>query len=299
MKILVICGTGTVGSQVVANLLKRNADVRVMTSSAEKVRTLPAGTEGVVGNLKDKASLVNVFKGVERAFLLTPVSQTETEEGLNAVQAAKSGGVKRIVYMSIHRLEDIPDAPHFAGKIPIEKAIKESGIPYTIIRPNNFYQNDHWFKQPIMQYGIYPQPIGGKGLSRVDVRDIAEAAANALLNDGYTDKTFALVGPDLLTGESTATILGKHLGKEVVYSGDDLNSWSEQARKMLPGWQVDDFRVMYEYFQTKGFIASPEDLAQTERILGRKPTSFETFVSEATTAWKQEAKAGVTATATS
>ncbi|MCZ6775163.1 MAG: NmrA family NAD(P)-binding protein [Ignavibacteria bacterium] len=299
MKILVICGTGTVGSQVVANLLKRNADVRVMTSSAEKVQTLPAGTEGVVGNLKDKASLVNVFKGIERAFLLTPVSQTETEEGLNAVQAAKSGGVKRIVYMSVHRLEDIPDAPHFAGKIPIEKAIKESGIPYTIIRPNSFYQNDYWLKDPIMQYGIYPQPIGNVGVHRVDVRDIAEGAVNALLNDGHAGKTYSLVGPDLITGESGAKIFGKYLGKEVVYAGDDLDKWAEQAKMMLPEWMVNDFRVMFKHFQTKGFMATPEHRAETEWILGRKPRSFETFVSEATTAWKQEAKAGVTATATS
>jgi uncharacterized protein YbjT (DUF2867 family) len=299
MKILVIGGTGTVGSQVVANLLKRKADVRVMTSSAEKVRTLPAGTEGVVGNLKDKDSLGNVFKGVERAFLLTPISQTETEEGLNAVQAAKSAGIKRIVYMSIHQLEDIPDAPHFAGKIPIEKAIKESGIPYTIIRPNNFYQNDHWFKQPIMQYGIYPQPIGNVGVHRVDVRDIAEAAVNALLNDGHTSKTYSLVGSDLITGDSGAKTFGKYLGKEVVYAGDDLDKWAEQAKAMMPEWIVNDFRVMCKYFQTKGFMATLEHQAETERILGRKPTSFETFVNETTTAWKQEAKAGVTAKTTS
>jgi uncharacterized protein YbjT (DUF2867 family) len=299
MKILVICGTGTVGSQVVANLLKRNADVRVMTSSPEKVRTLPAGTEGVVGNLKDKDSLGNVFKGVERAFLLTPISQTETEEGLNAVQAAKSAGVKRIVFMSVYRLEDIPDAPHFAGKVPIEKAVKESGIPYTIIRPNSFYQNDYWLKDPIMQYGIYPQPIGNVGVHRVDVRDIAEAAVNALLNDGHTAKTYSLVGPDLMTGESGAKTFGKYLEKEIVYAGDDLDKWAEQAKMMLPEWMVNDFRVMLMHFQTKGFIATPEHHAETERILGRKPRSFETFANEASTAWKQEAKAGVTAKTTS
>ena len=295
MKILVIGGTGTVGSQLVKTLLARKADVRVMSRSPEKIKRLPAGVEGVVGDLDVKSTLPNAFKGIDRVFLLTPLSQTETQEGLNAVEAAKAAGVKRIVYMTVHLLEQIPEAPHFTAKIPIENAIKASGIPYTLIRPNNFYQNENWFQQAVMEYGIYPQPIGSKGLSRVDVRDIAEASANALLNDGFTGKTFSLVGPDVLTSESTARILTKHFGKEIKYGGDDLDAWSEQAKKMLPGWMVDDFRVMYLSFQTKGFIASPADLAETERIVGKKPRTYDAYAAELASAWKQAAQVGLEA----
>jgi len=114
----------------------------------------------------------------------------------------------------------------------------------------------------------------------VSVRDIAEAAFNALLNDGYTGKTFSVAGPDLRTGESNSKILSKHFGKEIVYAGDDLTSWSQQAKKMMPGWMVDDFRIMFQHFQTNGFIATPDHLAETERILGRKPRTYEAFASE-------------------
>jgi uncharacterized protein YbjT (DUF2867 family) len=287
MKILVIGGTGTTGSQLLKELLARKASVRVMSRSPEKIKKLPAGVEGVAADLDVKSTLAKAFEGIDRVFLLTPLSQTETQEGLNAVEAAKAAGVKRIVYMSVHLLESILDAPHFARKIPIENAIKASGIPYTLIRPNNFYQNDSWFQHAIMEYGMYPQPIGRKGLSRVDVRDIAEAAANALLDDGFTGKTFSLVGPDILNGETTARILTKHFGKEIKYAGDDLDAWAEQARKGMPGWAVDDFRMMYDGFQKNGFIASPQDLAQTEQIIGKKPRSYEAYAAELASLWKK------------
>jgi uncharacterized protein YbjT (DUF2867 family) len=288
MKVLVIGGTGTVGTEVVSALLARNADVRVMTSSQEKLRTLSKGVQGVVGDLLRSETLRDAFKGIERVFLLTPISPQETKEGLNAVQAAKESGVKRIVYMSIFRLEDIPQAPHFADKLPIERAIKESGIPYTIIRPNNFYQNDNWFKQGLLEQGVYAQPIGNSGVNRVDVRDIAIAAANALLNEGYTGKTFPLVGPDSVTGESAAKTYSKYLGREIAYAGDDLQSWGEQAKQMMPDWMVKDLKIMYKHFDEKGLKATPEQIAQTEQILGSKPRTFEEYVKETAQTWKQQ-----------
>lgn len=295
MKILVIGGTGTVGSEVVKVLIQRKADVRVTTNSPDKLAKLPVEVEGVGADIRDKNSLNDAFRDVARVFIMTPLSENEEEEGLNIVNAAKEAGVQRIVYMSVHRLEDIPEAPHFAMKIPIENAIKESGITYTLIRPNNFFQNDIWLKAPIMNFGIYPQPIGKKGLNRIDVRDIAESAANALLKDEFTGKTFSLVGPDLMTGESTARIYGKYLGKEVVYGGDDLDKWSAQAKQMFPEWMVKDFAIMYRHFQNNGLIATPEHHAETERILQRKPTLFDSFAQQTTAAWKQEAASGVTA----
>lgn len=291
MKTLVIGGTGTVGSNVVRNLLDRKADVRLMTSSKDKLSNLPAGVEGVVGNMSDKASLINALQGVDRLFFVTVAHDTETQNGLNVVDSAKSAGIKRIVYMSIHLLEDIP-APHFTDKIPIENAVKSSGIPYTLLRPNNFFQNDFWFKQPLLEYGIYIQPIGSKGLHRVDVRDIADAAANAILNDGFIGKTYNLVGPDLLTGEPTAQIYSKHLGKNIVYAGDDLVRWAERMKGM-PEYLIEDYRIMYDHFQKKGFLAAPEHHAETEKIVGKKPRHFDDFVKEIAAAWKQEATAGM------
>jgi uncharacterized protein YbjT (DUF2867 family) len=287
MKVLVIGGTGTVGSQVVLELLKRGEPVRVMTRSPEKLHSLPQGAEGRLGDLQDPSSLPALLDGVDRMFLLTALSRSETAEGLAAVHAAKQAGVRRLVYMSVHRLESAPHIPHFASKIPIEREIKQSGIAYTIVRPNSFFQNDLWLKEAIL-HGIYPQPIGNVGMNRVDVRDIAEAAVNALTRSRPEGQTYALVGPDALTGESAAAIYSRHFGRAVRYAGDDLDAWAQQARNMMPGWLVADLRVMFEHFQKKGLAASAADWSQTHEALGHAPRSFDTFVAEVAQAWKVE-----------
>jgi uncharacterized protein YbjT (DUF2867 family) len=291
MKILVVGGTGTTGGEVVRTLLNRNADIRVLTSSQEKVDRLPKGVEGVFGNLKVKDTLKNAFRGIDRAFLMTPLSETETEEGLNGVETAAEAGVKRIVYMSVHQLEDFKDSPHFSGKIPIENRIKSSGVEYTLIRPNNFFQNDNWFKIGLLEHGIYGQPIGSKGLSRIDTRDIAEAVVNSLLKDDFLGKTYNIVGDEILTGEQTANIYSRYLDKDIKYAGDDLEAWANRSRPYMPEWLIQDFWRMYKQFQEKGFIATDEEMEQTHKILGKEPRRYENFVKEVSEQWiKSSAK---------
>jgi uncharacterized protein YbjT (DUF2867 family) len=201
MKHLVLGGTGTVGSLVVRGLLDKGESVHVLTRNAEHAKALPKGAGAVVGDLTDPATYGPAFDGgYDALFLLTANGPTDLMEGLAAVNEAKRAGVKRVVHLSIHDVEKCPEAPHFASKIAIEAALAASGLPHTILRPNNFYQNDHWSKDAILQYGVYPQPLGDVGCSRVDTRDIAEAAVRALTEDGHLGKTYALVGPDPLTG---------------------------------------------------------------------------------------------------
>jgi uncharacterized protein YbjT (DUF2867 family) len=142
MKVLVLGGSGTVGSHVVRELLERKVVTLVLTRSAEKGKRLPPGAEAVIGDLLDPGTVRSVFRGIDGVFLLTAVSTTETHEGLMAVNGARMSGVKRFVHMSVHNVEQAPHLPHFGAKLPIEAAIKASGMPYTILRPNNFFQND-------------------------------------------------------------------------------------------------------------------------------------------------------------
>lgn len=286
MRILIIGGTGTVGSQIALNLAGRGESVRVMTRSAEKAKAVPRGVEAVTGDLDTPASLAGAFRDVDAVFLATPLSPTETQAGLAAVAAARSAGVRRLVYMSVHNLERAPHIPHFKSKLPIEKSVRESGLEYTILAPNNFFQNDLWMREAIVRWGVYPQPIGNVGLNRVDVRDIADAAARALTEPGHNGKKYPLVGPDLLTGESTAQIYSRRLGREVRYAGDNLDLWAEQMRRMLPDWMVGDLRIMYEYLQAHGLPAAKEDLDQQAAILGHAPRSFDAFVAGLAPEWR-------------
>ncbi|QOY90631.1 SDR family oxidoreductase [Paludibaculum fermentans] len=277
---LIIGGTGTVGSQVVKELLQRGAGVRVMTRSAEKAASLPAGVEGVVGDMADLETLPAAMAGADALFLVTPLVPDEINQGLAAVEAAKQAGIKYIVYLSIHKLETGPHIPHFATKFPVEYAVKNSGIDWTIIRPNNFFQNDYWFKDVIAQYGVYPQPLSELGLNRVDVRDIAEAVAISLTAPGHAGQTYSLVGADALTGERTAEIYSDVLGRPVQYVGADLEGWAAAAAGTMPAWQVLDLKMMYDHFLRHGLRATQAEVSTLVGLLGRAPRSFEEFARE-------------------
>jgi uncharacterized protein YbjT (DUF2867 family) len=285
MKTLVIGGTGKVGIMVVAGLLKQGAMVRVMSHSPEKLKKLPTGVEGYRADLDDPDTLPEAFKSVDSVFLLNTVGPNETAEGLNAVSAAKAAKVKKIVYMSVAMPAGSEIIPHFRSKLPVEEAVRESGIACTILRPNNFFQNDLWLKDAIL-HGIYPQPLGVKGLNRVDVRDIADCAINALTKPGHEGLTYDIHGPDTLTGEGIAGIYTKHLGQEVRYAGDDIEAWAESSKGMMPEFLIADMRIMYRFFQDNGMIASKEDLEKTEKLLGNKLRAFDAFVKEIAPEWK-------------
>jgi uncharacterized protein YbjT (DUF2867 family) len=289
MKVLVIGGTGSVGSEVIAALSRIGVTARCMSRYAKKLHSLPRGVEGCVGDLEKPATLGAAFVDVDAVFLMTALSRNETLQGLAAVSAAQKARVNKLVYLSVPMPPGSDHIPHYLGKIPIERTIRESGLNYTILRPNNFFQNDYlWCRAAVMFYGVYPQPIGAVGLNRVDIRDVAEAAVNALSRPGHDNQEYPLHGKDVLTGEGVAAIFSKHIGREIRYGGDDLDEWAKQAQHMMPEWMVRDLRIMYDYFQRYGLLAEPQDFIEQYKVLGREPRSFDDFVTEIVPIWERE-----------
>ena len=222
--------------------------------------------------------------------------------GINAVKAAQSAGVERLVYMSGYHVEEGSHIPHFQSKLAVERQLTRAGIPYVVIRPNNFSQNDVWFKRDILANGVYPMPIGAIGLNRVDARDIADAVVNALTQPDHEGRRYALVGSKTLTGEAVAETYARHLRKPIVYAGDDLDAWEVQALKVMPQWLVHDVKIMYDYYLKHGFAASSKELAEQNEILGHPPRHFDAYVHKLTAEWtgareeqSQAAEVGTTA----
>jgi uncharacterized protein YbjT (DUF2867 family) len=285
MRVLVTGGTGTVGSQVVRELITRDAHVSVLTRDPTKARALPPGVRAVEGNLLDTKTVRSAFKDMDAVFLLNGVTQTESHEGLLALCGMQLANIKRLVYMSVQNADQAAWLPHFGSKVGIEEGIRRSGIPFTILRPNSFFQNDYWYKDAMLQAGIYPQPLGRVGTSRVDVRDIAEAAAVTLTSAGHEGETYDLVGPDAHTGESTAAVWSRALGRTIKYAGDDLDAWEKASLEYLPDWMVFDFKMMYDHFQRHGLKGSAEAIARQTKLLGHAPRSFDAFAQETAQAW--------------
>ncbi len=286
MKVLVIGGTGTVGSQIVHGLQAKGVDVGVHTRDIAKAKTIHPKASFHTGDLVEPATVRDIFKGYNTVFMLNHTVPTETHEALMALDGAMLNGVKRFVYMTIHHLEKALYLPHFGAKLAVEESLKKSKMEWTIIRPNNFYQNDLWFKDALLQYNVYPQPLGSKGLHRVDVRDIAEASVIALTQSGHAGQTYDLVGPAATTGPGAAELWSKALGKPINYGGEDMDAWEKMNAQWFPAFLAFDYRLMYEFFQKEGLLATPQAIERLTKLLGHAPRSYEAFVNETAKMWK-------------
>ena len=148
-----------------------------------------------------------------------------------------------------------------------------------VLMPSNFYQNDALFL-PEVHGGRYPQPLGLRGASRVDCRDIGDAAARALLDEDVASGGYPLVGPDpALTGPQCAAVWASALGREVTYDGD-LGRWRALVADRMQPRERDDFGKTYELFGRVRVAAKPAEIARTTALLGRPPRSYASYVSE-------------------
>jgi uncharacterized protein YbjT (DUF2867 family) len=288
MKVLAIGGTGSVGSQVIQQLVKRGADVRALVRNKESASKLPKNVEPVVGDLLDPVSVRVALDGVDKLYLLNAVTPDELTQGLIACVLAKRIRLKQIVYHSVYRAEHFPDVPHFAAKVMIENAIKSFDVPFTIIRPNYFFQNDASLKDVLMGAGIYPMPLGTPGISAVDIRDIAEVSAIALTTDGHLGKTYNLNGPEVLSGVRVASIWRGLLGKTINYPGEDMDRLEEQLRQQSPAWSAFDIRMMFQGYLERGFAAEDRDLATLTAVLGHPPRRYQDFANETALVWQKK-----------
>ena len=286
MKILVIGGTGNVGGLVVQELARRGAAIRVLARKQPEAGKLPEGVEGAIGDLLDPVSLEQAMRGVDKLFLLNAVVADELTQALIAYGVARRAGLKHVTYLSVFKVDEFRDVPHFASKLAMESALREFGMPYTILRPGYYMQNDGALKDALTGPGVYPMPIGTAGICAVDTRDIAEAAAISLTADGHEGQTYDLVGPTLISGPGNAAIWSKLLGKEIRYTGHDFNAFEQQMRAHAPAWSAFDIRSMFQAYFERGFASTETEVARLTKLLGHAPRSYQAFAAETAARWQ-------------
>jgi uncharacterized protein YbjT (DUF2867 family) len=284
MSILVTGATGTVGRHVLQQLSRRGAEVRAFVRDPKKATTL-AGVTIVQGDLLDVDSLRTAFSGVSTLFLLNAVVPDEFTQALIALNLARESGVDRVVYLSVIHSDLYANVPHFAGKFGVERAIERMGFSATILRPAYFMGNDITIKDAVLRHGVYPMPIGNKGLAMIDARDIGEIAAIELIHRDQAAATLPLerinlVGPDTLTGADTAAIWSDVIGRSIVYGGDDTARFEQTLRNVMPNWMAFDMRLMSDRFLSDGMIPKSGDVERLTALLGRSLRSYRSFASE-------------------
>ena len=281
MSILITGATGNIGRQVVQQLVNRGADVRALVRDLAKAN-FPASVDVVQGDLLDVDALRLAFKGVSTLFLLNAVVPDEFTQALVSLNLAREAGIERIVYLSVIHSDRYLNVPHFAGKFGVERMLEQMGFGATILRPAYFMDNDHTIMDVVTGYGVYPMPIGSKGLAMIDARDIGEIAAIELLRHERAPaplplERINLVGPDTLTGEAVAAIWSTVLNRTITYGGDDTVGFEKNLRNFMPGWMAYDMRLMSERFLTEGMVPEAGDVERLTKLLGRPLRSYRDF----------------------
>ena len=163
--------------------------------------------------------------------------------------------------------------------------IEQMDFKATILRPAYFMNNELTIKDVVTGYGIYPMPIGSRGLAMIDARDIGEIAALELIRRERAATPLPLtrinlVGPDTLTGAKAAAVWSEVLGRAIAYPGDDTAGFEKNLRQFMPSWMAYDMRMMSERFLAEGMLPDDGDVARLTALLGRPLRSYRNFASE-------------------
>lgn len=283
MSILVTGATGAVGSAVIERLAAAGAEVRALTRRPTEYLG-PAGVRAVGGEASDPNAVRAALQGVDTVFVLNPVTPDELNQGLTVLTLARDAGIQRFVYLSVLNAETFTDVPHFTVKYTIERMIEQFDLPATILRPSYFMQNDGPLRDAA-KHGLYPMALGHVGIEMIDIRDIADIAAAALLRRARATgplprEVIEIAGPEAFTGDSAAKVWADALGQAVNYTGDDLDTAEAAIAERAPAWAAYDLRLMLARFHRDGMRAKPAAKGTLRTLLGREPRTYAAFVRE-------------------
>lgn len=285
-QVLVLGATGTVGREVARATVLAGGDVRALVRSEASVEKLPAGVTAVRGDLRNENALRAAMRGVQAVFYVSPHEPDEEALAASVIRACNDAKV-RLVFVGVHvdATTRIGRAArrflygrllsHYRPKFRLAERVRTESRDAVILMPTNFFQNDELFLDDIAA-GVFRQPFE-RGINRVDVRDIGDAGARALLDPNLPAGAYPLVGPRSLSGAECAAIWSAATGRPVRYDGNDA-SFREAVNGALSAKKRDDFLASYTAIRKFEIATDPRHLEQTTALLGRAPTSYEAYV---------------------
>lgn len=274
-KILVTGSTGNVGSEVIKYLGQTNAHIKAAIFDSKSVTKVDRDIETVVFDFEKPETFADALDEVEKVFLMRPPQMGDPKQLYPFIDAAKASGVKQMVFLSLLGVQNNPLAPHGY----IEKHIIKSTIPYTLLRPSFFMQNlSTTHCKDIRECNEIIVPAGRGKTSFVDVRDIAAVAAKVMTEHGHENKAYDLTGSEALDYYQVSEIISRATGKKIVYTNPSSRVFGK--RMAGEGSAKEFITVMKGIYPVAKLGLAGKVTSETEKILGRKPISFEQFAKD-------------------
>jgi uncharacterized protein YbjT (DUF2867 family) len=285
--ILVTGASGNVGKEVLKQIAQTGVRVRATFQSPSSAASAPSGLEIAIMDYNKPETIRAALKGVEQVFLVGPPTEKLPALERQAVDQIRQSAVRHLVKLSaMGGREAMYPRLHADSEDYIEK----TGVAYTFIRPNGFMQNFVNFNAGTIntQNAFYGCQGEGK-VSHIDIRDIAAVATKVLTENGHEGKIYTITGPVALSNTQIAQILSDDLGREVRY----VDLPPQQFKQALlgagsPEWGAEGLVNLHDFYRAGKASAVTGDV---EKLLGRKPTSFEQFSRDYRDAFRREERA--------
>lgn len=280
MRVLMIGATGRFAGHVLPELKRRGIKVRALVRSRDAEFTARArgADETVLGDLEDARCLISAAVGADGVFHIGPAfAPREADMGVTMVEAARAAGVRKFVFSSVIH-PSISRLSNHAAKRPVEEALYESGMNFTVLQPASFMQNIEAGWKQIMRTGRFALPYSQRAkVCYVDYRDVAEAAALAFAVDRFDYGTFELSAPGMFSRVEVAAMMTEALGLYIEPGEIDFDEWANAAR--IPEGPIrSGYKRMYADYNQYGLHGGNPLVLQA--ILGREPRTLRQFFRE-------------------
>lgn len=250
--VLVMGATGRQGNAVVDELLTRRFAVRAMTRRPDgrKAARLPKqNVEIVRGDYGDKSSLLAAMQGVEHAFFYSGFSRNELAEGLNVIEAARESGIRHLIYSS-GAAADPETGMQGSVKAQVELALRDSGVPYTVVRPVAFMENFKAAQKQIIENGLVDSRAPDRNVYFIAIRDIGFFVGEAFSNpEDWIGRAENIAG-DQMTLAETAETFSRVLGQDVRYVRRPLDEYLQSFPPPL--------RPLFRWYDEAGYSAETD-----------------------------------------
>jgi uncharacterized protein YbjT (DUF2867 family) len=272
--ILITGASGRVGQYLVRSLAMKGARVRAGIRSGDLQKFRISDVEVIDFNYEDLTLIDHSLEGIRILFLVTPIAREQVEYARRTIDRAVLYGVEHIITISIMGSDLEPGTQITRWHRRIERYLEQSGVAYTIIRPNMYMQNFLRFMQP--SGGFLFLPLNSAKISYVDSRDVASVAETTIMaGENHINKIYEVTGPCALSLENVAEIIsgvsGYHVGYIPLQEETALHVMSSLG---FPKWIANVLLELYEQ-QRLGYN---ERVSNTlTEITGRKPVPFEVF----------------------
>lgn len=277
---LIVGATGNTGRIVTELLVNRGHSVRVLLRDPNAASTFTAyGVDVAIGDLGDPDSLARACAGVDRAYLAHSVHPDALNWCQNLYAAAAQAGVTHLLRLSAMNAEPGSPVALLDQHGRADRALAESGLGYTVLRPNAFFQNLLAQAAVIAGQGQFYLPCGDALQSQLDVRDVAEAAALILAEvHGHNGAIYELTGTRALGYGDIADSLAAEIGTPVSYIAVSEEQAAEALQRAgLPAWTARAIASLQADFATGAYARISDPLPQ---LLPSRPRLIEAFLRE-------------------